>query len=640
MNEEKDINAEDSQLETHEQASSGEQPAPGEETFTDLQETHADAALPDTVDHEAHGEDPQDIETDDDHEDEAAHEDFSHLTLQEILALSEKLLAEENLKKADSQFNKLRIEVDRILAEEEQLAKDEYLVENSTDEGFVFKKPEEIETFFQHYRKNQARKKQHYTQQKQEREKNLKEKQQIIQQIRELNEATDQKGSLNKIKALQDKWKSIGSVPSAEADDLYKTYSALLDLFYDNKSIEYELKELDRKKNLEAKQDICHKAEELLSSENINEAIKALNKLHEEYKAIGPVPKESQEEVWNRFKLASDKLYDSKRQVSETYKKQLQENMKGKQALCLQLEEFVHFDSDRIKEWNVKTTEILALQTSWDKIGALPKEVSKEINKQFWSSFKTFFANKNKFFDKLETQRKENLKLKEDLCEQAEVLSQSSDWNTTADKLKLLQQEWSKIGPVPESQREAIYARFKKACDNFFDRKRNRRSDQDKVFEDNLAKKQGICKAINEMAATGKHDSTKLNNLIEDFLQTGFVPKKDMNTIVDQFMAAIDGYFDALTLEEAQREKERQRIHLQLHKEFPGFGAKIKRKEQALRKKISLLENDIATWENNLEFFSKSKAADKLKQDFTAKIAAAKEEIQGLKNELDTLLGY
>src|SRR5690606_34073428 len=109
------------------------------------------------------------------------------------------------------------------------------------------------------------------------------------------------------LKEIQNEWRSIGPVPSQYVRSLWANYSALIDRFYDKRSIYFELKELDRKKNLEAKLEICEKAERLDQVENIKEAIKELNQLHEEFKHIGPVPKDEQEEVWRRFKAASDK---------------------------------------------------------------------------------------------------------------------------------------------------------------------------------------------------------------------------------------------------------------------------------------------------------------------------------------------
>ncbi|MDW7691557.1 DUF349 domain-containing protein [Flammeovirgaceae bacterium SG7u.111] len=576
-------------------------------------------------------------------EDESAEEetveeeavDYSKSSLEEILEASIAMLKEEDIRKADKAFVAMREVVDKLNSEAAETQKTAYVADNEgVDEGFVYNAPEGINVFYTNFKAHDQKKKEHYSSLRKERGDNLKAKQKIIQDIKELIDSEDQKGSFEKMKEFQNKWKEIGSVPQAEAENLYRTYSAILDLFYDHKSIEHDLKELDRKKNLDAKLSLCEKAEALLSEENLNNAVKALNKLHEEYKAIGPIPKEQQEEVWQRFKKASDELYEKKRAFAEEYKKQLQENMKIKQELCIKLEEYVTFDSDRIKAWNEKTKELLAVQKDWEKIGPLPREVAKDINKQFWGNFKAFFANKNKFFEQLEASRKENLAKKEELCVKAEALKESSEWNETADKLKGLQQEWKKVGPVPESHRDSIYERFKAACDFFFERKRNKRSEQDKEFVVNLEKKLAIIKKIDELAEKKEENEGELEALKNEFLEIGYVPRKDINSILDKFLYALDNYYDNLPLDEDKIDAMKLQARVEIYNEVPSVISKLKKQEQVLRKKITHLENDIALWKNNLEFFAKSKTADKLKEQFTSKIETATVQLKDLKKQI------
>lgn len=579
----------------------------------------------------------EEIEEDEEDElDQLVEEDFSQYSMQEFVQLSKNLLKEEDLRKADQIFKKARVEVEQLQDTEVAEARAKYKeANNGEEEGFEFKGDPLAKEFFDNHKALLQKKKSYYANLNKERENNLKAKQDLITELKTLVEATDQAGSMAKIKNIQKTWKEIGSVPQIEAENLYKTYSALLDMFYDQKSIEYDLKELDRKKNLETKIELCEKAEALSEVENINSAIQQLNQLHDEYKHTGPVPKEKQEEVWERFKAASDKLYDKKREFAEEYKKVLQENMKLKQELCLKLEPFLAFDSDRIKEWNEKTKELLAIQEEWEAIGPLPREVAKDINKQFWGNFKAFFANKNKFFEKLEETRKENLKIKEGLCEQAEALKDSTDWNNAADKLKKLQQDWRKVGPIPEAHRDSIYARFKAACDHFFERKRNKRSEQEKEFVENFEKKLAICKQIEELANQNSEDFDKLNSLKEAYMAIGYVPRKEINNILESFISAIDLFYQSLPgLDDDKKEEMKLKAHVDIYKESPNLLAKLRKQEQGIRKKISHLENDIALWENNLQFFANSKTADKLKKEFSEKIDVANKKLIDLKAQL------
>ncbi len=566
--------------------------------------------------------------------------DYERMSIDELAALSNEFAAQDPSAKADNFFNiakEIFDEHDRNRREE--LLK-KFLAENpdSRESDFDYQKTPHAILFygnFQRYRENKVKFRQRLQKEQAE---NLAVKKQIIEELKALTEhMDDQSGSLEKIRELQKRWKAVGQVPANERENLNMTYRALIERFYDLKDQENELKELDRKRNLEEKIKLCEKVEALISMENINQAAAILNKLHEEFREIGPVPKEAREEIWLRFKAASDAIYNRKRQFAEEYKKQLQENMLKKQQLCLEIEQFLSFTSDKIKDWNAKTKEILALQDRWNQIGAIPKEVSKDINKQFWSNFKAFFSNKAKFFDEIESARLENLKRKEQLCLRAEELADGNEWDKITEELKRLQEEWKKIGPVPEKDREPIYNRFKTAVDRFFERKRNRRNEKDREFEENLAQKQAVIKSIKELATVEGDTLPQFIELKDKFFSIGFVPTKHKNRISDQFLAAVDEYFESGKLSSPNKEKTWLSVQKELAEKFPFAAKKMQEKEQAIRRKIAAIENDIALWENNLSFFSNSKTADRLRSEFEGKIKSSRERLEVLKAQLKAL---
>jgi hypothetical protein len=566
-------------------------------------------------------------------------QDFSQYTKEQFVEASAKLFDENNFKKVDELLRLMKVEVDRINKEEREEALQKFLAEGGEQDAFEFKSDALIDKFYANYKALKDRKAKYYNELEKRRQKNYDDKNAILQQIKALVEGGDTgKGSLDKLKELQQKWKEVGPVPPQQADALYSTYDALLDRFYSQKSIEIELIELDRRKNLAAKQEICERAEALAASDNINAAISALNKLKEEYKSVGPVPKDQQEAIWQRFKAAADAIYERKRKASEEMRRILEENMKAKQALCVKIEPFAEFNSDRITEWNAKTKEIMALQAEWEKIGPAPKEVAKDINKQFWSNFKQFFAAKGRFFDQLEKTRQENLSQKIELCLQAEALKDSNEWEAVTATLKKLQDQWKKIGSVPESQREAIYQRFKAACDYFFERKRNKSQAQEKEFDTNLAKKRAICEQIEALAAAKETDLAKLEELHKSFLAIGFVPRNQVEKIADRLDNAITSFLKNLDMPEEEREKIKFQLQLQSLEGNPDAGRIIAKQEQALRKKIAAMENDISLWKNNLDFFANSKTADKLRRDFQVKIDAAENQLDKLRSQLRALV--
>lgn len=583
---------------------------------------------------DAEGESDDQQEEEGDEEEDSADIHYEHLSLTELVTAAKELKEEGKWRKAEKRLKVMRDSIQKIRNEKREEVKAKFVEENGTEEGFEYKNDPEIDEFFAVFKFVRDSRKKEFEQATKNRQTNLKEKWSIVEQIKELTEAIDQKGTLEKVKALQKKFKEIGSVPATDAEDLYRSYEAVLDIFYDNKSIEFDLKELDRKKNLESKLDICERAEKLLEMEDVKEAAIQLNALHEEFKHVGPVPREEQENVWQRFKAASDKIYDKRRELAEEFKLELKRNMEIKQQLCLKVEPFANFDSDRIKEWNEKTKELLALQKEWEQVGALPREVAKDINRQFWGNFKGFFANKSKFFEALEASRKENLKAKEELCEKAEALQDSEEWKETTDALIQLQKEWKEVGPVPEKQREAIYQRFKAACDHFFDKRRNSRKSQDNQFVENLKAKEAICTEILADAKAKKFDLEDLAKKKEKYFEIGFVPRKAMDDILEKFLAAIDTYFENSPFTGEEREQQLLEFQADLFKDAPRAAHKLRKKEGNLRQKINNLENDIALWQNNLEFFANSKTADKLREDFNKKVAKAQKEIDKLKEQL------
>ncbi|MBC8111414.1 MAG: DUF349 domain-containing protein, partial [Verrucomicrobia bacterium] len=271
--------------------------------------------------------------------------------------------------------------------------------------------------------------------------------------------------------------------------------------------------------------------------------IKELNDLHEEFKNIGPAPKEEQEILWQRFKAASDKIYEARRKKIEEIKVEQEENYLKKVQICEEIEKYNDFESDKITDWNQKTKELLALQKQWDAIGNLSREKAKDISKRFWAAFKHFFNKKNEFFRKLEEFREQNLQEKIKLCEEAEALKDSEEYERTSERLKVLQLKWKEVGPVPEKQRNAVFDRFKEACDHFFNRKRGKNKVVEDEYEQNLNKKSVICDTLEKMTAEKTGTMQELKRLQSEYNSIGFVPRKDMDRIRKRYSEATEAFF-------------------------------------------------------------------------------------------------
>lgn len=580
-------------------------------------------------------------EGDESHDHENEEElDFEQYEKSELVDYLVKLKDETDFRKIDRVLKEIRPKYDEYFEAEKKEAWEKFKAESDevVDEAdFEFKGDKLDQKFNDYYNLLRTRRNDFFSNLEKQKEDNLKKKQEILDKIRDLVDGEETNVSIKAIKELQDEWKSVGPVPPGQNKTLWANYNALLDRFYDARSIYFELKELDRKKNLKAKLELCERAEALDKEENIKDAIVQLNELHEEFKHIGPVPKEEQEPLWLRFKAASDNIYAKRKEFVEDLKHELQENLEKKVRLAEEVQAYVDFDSERINDWNAKTKEIIEIQKKWESIGGLPREKAKEVNKAFWGNFKKFFNNKNAFFKRLEAKREENLKLKQELAEKAEALKDSKEWDKTAQELKKIQQEWKDIGPVPEKFRNEVYQRFKAACDHFFDQRRSQNSEQNKEFEENYQKKLEICDRMEDIAKSGEIDLDTIYDLVDEYSELGFVPRnviKKMHNRFDEVCAMLVKH-SSLTDEE----KEELKINIQVNKlkGSPHGDRKLQRKENAIRRKINSLESDISTWKNNLEFFASSKKADALKDDFNEKIEKATRELEDLKKQLDIL---
>jgi hypothetical protein len=571
---------------------------------------------------------------DDDHK----HVDYSNFTKQQLVTVVKDLSKENNFRKVEHILKEIKPHYDEIREKERLAAFEKFKASGGEGDDFEYKGDDLDNTFDANLRLIRDRKTQYFRQQEEQKNDNLRKKQDLIEKLRLLVDSPDNTNQFESFKELQKEWRSIGPIPGTQAKTLWANYHALVDRFYDNQSIYFELKELDRKKNLEAKLELCHRAERLAEVEIIKEAIRELNELHQEFKHLGPVPIEEKESVWQRFKAASDAVYSKRDAYLQTLQHELQQNLELKIKYGEEAQAYATFQSDRIKEWNEKTKEILELQKKWEGVGGLPRAKAKDVNKKFWSAFKGFFNNKNLFFKKLDEEREQNLQLKNDLVKQALELKESQDWEKTSGDLKQLQQKWKDVGPVPEKFREKVFKEFKDACDYFFAQKRGQMGKVEQEQIDNLNLKTAICEELEKHLADGTATVELLRVLQDRYNTVGFVPRKDISTIKMRYHEAVEKFVASIPdLTEDERSRVMLENQLSDLKKDPMADRKIYQKEQSIRKKIMKAENDIALWKNNLEFFGRSQNADRVRDEFNDKIRATSEHLKELKQQLKLL---
>ena len=467
----------------------------------------------------------------------------------------------------------------------------------------------------------------------------LKKKKQIVDNLRVLVNGNEDKDTFNKVKDLQNKWKDIGQINNSKDKSLWTTYNALLDRFYDNRSIYFELKELDRKKNLEIKSEICDKAESLIKDTNVMRSVSKLNELHSEFKHIGPVEKEKQNEIWDRLKNASDEIYKKKKDFISNIKVSLGENLEIKMKLLDDINNLKSFKSEHFKEWNNKTREVLTLKDKWNAIGGVPKNSTRNISKEFWNSFKEFFNNKSSFFKKIDDSYNNNLKLKKELIEKVNNIKDSDIWEETSKEIQSIQKEWKKIGKVPIKEKDKIYKEFQSVCDFFYERMRLGDKDTIKLYEDNLNIKIKSCDDIEKLLTNDTINQDEFFKLQVKFLEAGHVPKEKIDEIRDRFKNVIDKVVEKTSSLMNQDDFDKFKFIIELNSlaKNPYSKNKIIKKKSDIIKKINSIQSEIKNLKNNIYYLKESVAADNLKKEYLVKINNSDKEIESLKLQLNLI---
>ena len=466
--------------------------------------------------------------------------------------------------------------------------------------------------------------------QENEKKENLESKRRLLGELKVLIDESNTEDFGKRIpvfQKIQQDWKAIGNVPASDSNALWREYQNCVESFYDNLKINKELRDYDFRKNLEAKNELCEQAEKLSSEGDVVVAFRKLQVLHEKWREIGPVSRENREEIWNRFKSASTIVHKKHHDYFDKLKETEIENLEKKKALCEKLESMDLSELSSYKAWQEKSDEIIELQNEWKKIGFAPKKDNVAIYERFRAACDEFFKQKNDFFKSTKKALVDNLTQKIALCEKAEALKDSVEWKSASDKLVLLQKEWKQIGAVPKKQSEIVWKRFISACDYFFERKEKEFKSQKNEQDENLAKKKEIIEQIKSLEIGEDSDAAlvALKELTAKWNQIGFVPFKEKDKIYKVYKAAIDEKFDKLNLDRNARRMDVYKANLQ---DIANKGQqKLQSERKRLLRQYETLTSEIATYENNIGFFSgSSKKAEGMIKDMELKVSKLKSE--------------
>lgn len=546
-------------------------------------------------------------------EESAAAVNYSDKTLAELVALFEELGKNEDRMKLNKEAEAIKTAFYKRLTKEKAEAGDAVSEDAFTEIENGFK------AYYNTYKKERA---EYNARQEKEREENLVKKEAVIADLKALLEKQeDVNATFPAFREIQDRWRAIGPVPVQNYRNINDTYQLYVEQFYDMVKINRELRDLDFKKNLEVKEKFCEMAEKLAENENIVEAFKELQKLHEQWKEYGPVAKQFREEIWDRFKAATAVINKKYQAYFEGLKEQQTENLAAKTALCEKVEEIAGREINNSADWNALSKEIEEIQKQWRTIGFATRKENQKIYDRFRAACDKFYGRKREFYTEYKDSMNANLEKKISLCEAAEALKTSTEWKKATDQFINLQKQWKEIGAVPRKKSEQLWKRFRAACDEFFN-ERDKNAKPENNFYGNLKAKQKLVAEIDAYQLTG--DETKDHEALEAFMQRwqeiGFVPFKEKDNIAQAYKEAVNRKFpDASKVRKSH------------------YAKAPKSEKERLIQKYSQLEQDIVTYENNIGFFAMSKNSEPLIRQMQERIEQSKKELKVLENKIRSI---
>ena len=477
-----------------------------------------------------------------------------------------------------------------------------------------------------------------FKEQEQEKQENLQKKLDIIEKIKGMVTSPEEANkSYKEFKALQEEWKEIKNVPAEKANELWRNYQLYVEQFYDLLKLNSEAREYDFKKNLELKTKLCESAEKLADEPEVISAFHQLQKLHQEFREIGPVAKELREEIWSRFKAASTVINKRHQQHFEELRAKEEDNLARKTALCEKVEAIAAEENKGSADWERHTKEIIAIQAEWKTIGFAPQKMNVKIFERFRAACDDFFGRKAEYFKGLKENFKENAEKKRALIEKAKALQDSTDWKSTSDKLINLQREWKTIGMVPKKLGDQLWEEFLGACNKFFEA-RNAAGVSGRGEEyQNLEKKRSIIEQLKAAAQeAGDGLQEKVQQLVEQYQSIGHVPFKEKDKLYEEYHAVVDKLYKELNISVAKRRLNKFKDNL---KQVADRGADALDNERArLMRQYEQLKAEVQTYENNLGFLNAaSKKGNSLIDEMNRKVQKLKDEVQLVREKIKAI---
>ena len=477
-----------------------------------------------------------------------------------------------------------------------------------------------------------------FKEQEAEKQENLTKKLAIIDRIKAMVTTPDEANkNYKEFKALQEQWREIKNVPADKANELWRNYQLYVEQFYDMLRLNSEAREYDFKKNLELKTALCEAAEKLADEEDVISAFHQLQKLHQEYREIGPVAKEQREEIWNRFKAASSVINKRHQQHFEGVRAKEEDNLARKTVLCEKVEAIAAEENKGSGDWEKHTKQIIDIQTEWKTIGFAPQKMNVKIFERFRAACDDFFGRKAAYFKGLKETFKENAEKKRALIEKAKELQSSTEWKSTSDKFIALQKEWKTIGMVPKKLGDQLWEEFLAACNTFFEARNAAGAGARGEERENLEKKLGIIEQLKALATeTGEEVADKVQKLVDEYNTVGHVPYKEKDKLYKEYHAVLDKLYKDLNISVAKRKLNNFKQNLKNVAER-GENA-LDNERTRLFRQYENLKSEIQTYENNLGFLNaSSKKGNSLIDEMNRKVQKLKDDMNLIREKIKAI---
>ena len=555
----------------------------------------------------------QEIVSDVDEKDAGAVQDLSGKSLAELSDLFVKTRSSEGAMSRSKELEAIKSAFYKLLSKLKGESDGESRAENDPFEVVE----QNFKAIYSDYKRERA---EYMSRLEAESEESLKKKKAIIEELKALVEGQEDVSSqFTVFRELLNRWREAGPVPVQSYRDINDTYQYYVEKFYDMVKINRDLRDLDFKKNLEAKEAFCAAAEKLAENENVVNAFHELQKLHEQWKEYGPVAKEKREEIWDRFKAATSVINKKYQAHFEGLKAQQEENLEKKKVLCEKLEEIAEREIKNTADWNQLSKEIESLQAEWRTIGFATKKENQKIYDRFRAACDKFFERKREHYTTIKDSMSANLEKKQAIIEQAEALKSSTEWKKTADQLIALQKQWKEIGAVPRKKSEQLWKRFRAACDEFF-ANRDANSGGENDYYGNLKSKKRLIEEVRayQCSEDDAANAAQMRSFNEKWQAIGHVPFKEKDKINDEFRTAMHEKFPLFAKQRGQANQ----------------GHSAKNPKDSLIAKYNALQQDVVTYENNIGFFAASKNSAPLIQQMQQKIDDAKAELRRLEEKI------